>query len=467
MTPKKIMEGVFAVQKPTGISSAQALRDLQRQFDPSKLFAPWLEGEREIRSREAANQRNRRKKKHIQVKIGHGGTLDPLATGVLIAGVGKGTKSLQDFLSCTKVYETIVLFGTSTDTYDRVGKVLKRAPYAHVTKELVEEALEQFRGKFMQLPPLFSALKMNGKPLYEYAREGKEIPREIERRPVEVLSLEMLEWMEGGTHEHVAPTDEAGYAEINVANKLWRQENAVPGSLKDKGEGVESGHLSPQIKTEEASGNDGDDTRQNMVDEKQLVTPTPDNETSSKGEAPDGEKDVVMTDAAVAGHGIDTEAPSKMVVEDGGQAAFEQKKRKLSEDQDGLVHERPASKRQAPPPSTAETAMMSGGLSSSSTSTSPSTDTAKPIASHLKGPPAVRLRMTVTSGFYVRSLCHDLGAAVGSAALMAELERTRQGDFELGKNVVTWEDLAKGEEVWGPQVEKYLDEWHSKYGKDF
>ncbi|KAI9051565.1 hypothetical protein LZ554_004610 [Drepanopeziza brunnea f. sp. 'monogermtubi'] len=461
MTPKKIMEGVFAVHKPTGISSAQALRDLQRQFDPSKLFAPWLEGEREIRSREAANQRNRRKKKHIQVKIGHGGTLDPLATGVLIAGVGKGTKSLQDFLTCTKVYETIVLFGTSTDTYDRVGKVLKRAPYAHVTKELVEEALEQFRGKFMQLPPLFSALKMNGKPLYEYAREGKEIPREIERRPVEVLSLEMLEWMEGGTHEHVAPTDEAGHAEINVANKLWRQENAVPGNLKGKGKEVESGHLSPHIKTEEASGNDGDDTRQNMEGATTSeVTPTPDNETSSKGKAPDGEKDIVMKDAAFAGHDIDTETPSKMV-EDGGQATFEQKKRKLSEDQDGLVHERPASKRQAPPPSTAETAIMSGGLPS------PSTDAAKPTASHIKGPPAVRLRMTVTSGFYVRSLCHDLGAAVGSAALMAELERTRQGDFELGKNVVTWEDLAKGEEVWGPQVEKYLDEWHSKHGKDF
>jgi len=221
------------VNKPSGISSAQALRDLQHHFNPSELFAPWIANEKNIRARENHNQRRRRKEKQIQVKIGHGGTLDPLATGVLIAGVGKGTKSLQDFLLCTKVYETVVLFGTSTDTYDRVGKVLRRAPYEHITKEKVEEALGQFRGKFMQLPPLFSALKMNGKPLYEYAREGKEIPREIERREVEVLNLELVEWMEGGTHSHEAPTDEAGHAEINVANKFWKKENVLPASSKD------------------------------------------------------------------------------------------------------------------------------------------------------------------------------------------------------------------------------------------
>jgi tRNA pseudouridine55 synthase len=73
--------------------------------------------------------------------------------------------------------------------------------------------------------------------------------------------------------------------------------------------------------------------------------------------------------------------------------------------------------------------------------------------------------MTVTSGFYVRSLCHDLGAAVGSAALMAELERTRQGQFELGKNVLEYSDLAKGESVWGPKVESMLDDWYEKEEK--
>lgn len=462
-----------AVHKPTGISSAQALRDLQHHFNPSELFAPWLEAERAARDREAHNQRKRRKDKRIQVKIGHGGTLDPLATGVLIAGVGKGTKSLQDFLLCTKVYETVVLFGTNTDTYDRVGKVLKRAPYDHITKEMVEEALEQFRGKFMQLPPLFSALKMNGKPLYEYAREGKEIPREIERREVEVLNLELVEWMEGGTHSHVAPTDEAGHAEINVANKLWKQENVQPGTKK--GAQAES----PSDKKEAG-------TEQNSVPIEYADTSTETEEVSEKKtvkveekeRTPTGEEASTSTEEATT-EPLTKESTSTTTPNEEATARenFEQKKRKLSEDQDDLILERPPTKsRKAAPPSSAETAMMSGGLPSPSDDPAPqpSIETS-PVASSAaeednkndvkvesKGPPAVRLRMTVTSGFYVRSLCHDLGAAVGSAALMAELERTRQGEFELGKNVLEWEELGKGEKVWGPKVEKFLDEWHER-----
>ena len=352
---------------------------MQHHFNPSKLFAPWISTEKSTRERENHNQRKRRREKQIQVKIGHGGTLDPLATGVLITGVGKGTKALQNFLLCTKTYEAVVLFGASTDSYDRVGKILKKAPYEHITREMVEEALKQYRGKFMQLPPLFSALKMNGKPLYEYAREGKERPKEIERRPVEVLELEMLEWMEGGTHNHKAPTDEAGHAEINVANKLWKQESAMPANNKTEGE--------------EALEN------------------------------------------------------------------FEIKKRKLSDAQDDLVFERPASKHRKSESSQDTT--MSGGLPPPL-----SGPTLVPEAtieeSSVNGPPAARLKMTVASGFYVRSLCHDLGAAVGSAALMAELERTRQAEFEVGKNVLEYEDLVKGEEVWGPKVEAMLDDWYEK-----
>ncbi|PBP27963.1 pseudouridine synthase [Diplocarpon rosae] len=527
MTPKKIMEGVFgksaAVHKPSGISSAQALRDLQRHFNPSELFAPWMDGETEKRQREAPNQRKRRRNKNIQVKIGHGGTLDPLATGVLITGVGSGTKALQDFLSCTKVYETVVLFGTSTDSYDRVGKVLKRAPYAHITREMVEEALEQFRGKFMQLPPLFSALKMNGKPLYEYAREGKQIPRQIERRPVEVLNLELVEWMEGGTHGHVAPTDEAGHAEINVANKLWKQESAVPGASKRRDDGAESGPPSPRIKVDQvesgsiAEGQDvgggkgaagggervaaggllsegtGDhiDSKisTGVAGEGGAGTSQPDSivgnteaivaEERSGSDTPLAETTEAVTEAGIkASHDVNKLHSSPraetgigsaqtMNGEDGESeipeaeatalSDFESQKRKLSDNQDDLVHERPASKhqRKAAPPTTADTAIMSGGLAS------PSVDPASdPLA---KGPPAVRLRMTVTSGFYVRSLCHDLGTAVGSAALMAELERTRQGDFAVGQNVLAWEDLGKGEKVWGPKVEAWLDDWHHKH----
>lgn len=352
---------------------------MQHHFNPSKLFAPWISTEKSIRDRESHNQRRRRREKQIQVKIGHGGTLDPLATGVLITGVGKGTKALHNFLLCTKTYEAVVLFGASTDSYDRVGKILKRAPYEHITRGMVEETLKQYRGQFMQLPPLFSALKMNGKPLYEYAREGKAIPRDIERRPVEVLDLEMVEWMEGGTHNHKAPTEDAGHAEINIANKLWKQEGALPASTKTE--------------SEEALEN------------------------------------------------------------------FESKKRKLSDAQDDLVFERPSSKHRK---EYLQDATMSGGLAPPSSDPTPTPEVNTEEKSGAKGPPAVRLRMTVTSGFYVRSLAHDLGAAVGSAALMAELERTRQAEFEVGKNVLEYGELAKGEEVWGPQVEAMLDAWYEK-----
>ena len=132
--------------------------------------------------RENHNQkqkRSRRARQPPQVKMGHGGTLDPLATGVLILGIGSGTKSLPQFLGCTKSYECTVLFGKATDTYDTEGKVVARKGYEHITKDMVEQALAKFRGKIMQKPPIFSALKVNGKKLYEYAREGKEVPIEI------------------------------------------------------------------------------------------------------------------------------------------------------------------------------------------------------------------------------------------------------------------------------------------------
>lgn len=121
---------------------------------------------------------------------------------MLILGVGAATKQLPQFLECTKSYETIVLFGASTDTYDRVGRILTKRPYDHITREKVEKEIEAFKGKQIQIPPLYSALKMNGKPLYEYAREGKPIPREIQGREVEVRDIELLEWYPPKKHNH-------------------------------------------------------------------------------------------------------------------------------------------------------------------------------------------------------------------------------------------------------------------------
>lgn len=115
-------------------------------------------------------------------KIGHTGTLDPQATGVLPVCIGKATKLCELMLDKEKTYEAVMLLGVTTDTEDLTGKVLAECS-SRVTKEDVCLAAEKFTGKYGQVPPMYSALKVDGKRLYELAREGKEIerkPREVE-----------------------------------------------------------------------------------------------------------------------------------------------------------------------------------------------------------------------------------------------------------------------------------------------
>lgn len=387
----------IAINKPTGLSSAQVIRDCQAQFNPSATFAPMLQMEKDKRMAEGSKAFNRRSrnKKELRVKMGHGGTLDPLASGVLILGLGAGTKSLQSFLDCTKTYETVVVFGASTDSYDRVGRILTRKGYDHVTKEMVVDALGAFRGLIKQTPPLYSALKMEGKPLYEYAREGKPIPREIPMREVQVENLELLEWYPPGSHKHYWPTEEADAAECQLAEKVWKAQE------------------------------------------------------TNKSLTPDEKR-----------------------VEEEALAAHEAAKRKFEDDVDGLVRDRPAHKKQKKMQNGQNRkggdVMMSGALgtmpkqehSNKGTNLVPTADPDAEAPWEGEGPPAAKIRMTVTSGFYVRSFCHDLGAKVGSAAMMAELCRSRQGDFELGgENCLDYEDIIKGEEVWSPRVTRMLENW--------
>jgi tRNA pseudouridine55 synthase len=134
--------------------------------------------------------------------MGHGGTLDPLAAGVLIVGIGRGTKQLNRYLACSKTYETVVLFGASTDSYDCTGIVDERAACEHVTKAMMEEKLAQFRGKIIQMPPIYSALKINGVKACEYARMGQELPRELESREMTVSECILLDWYAGGHHAY-------------------------------------------------------------------------------------------------------------------------------------------------------------------------------------------------------------------------------------------------------------------------
>lgn len=122
-------------------------------------------------------------------KAGHTGTLDPMATGLLPIAFGEATKFSQSLLDADKRYFATVLLGVTTSTGDLEGEVIARAPVA-VDEVLVESALAQFRGEIEQTPPMYSALKHAGKPLYEYARAGTEIARASRRITIRSLTLE-------------------------------------------------------------------------------------------------------------------------------------------------------------------------------------------------------------------------------------------------------------------------------------
>ncbi|HVC30034.1 MAG TPA: tRNA pseudouridine(55) synthase TruB, partial [Steroidobacteraceae bacterium] len=116
-------------------------------------------------------------------RVGHAGTLDPLATGVLPLGIGQGTRVLEYLSDAGKAYAATIRLGIETDTYDAEGAIVATAPVDGITSEAVEAALQPFRGQIEQVPPRFSALKRAGRPLYEYARAGVEIdpaPRSVQ-----------------------------------------------------------------------------------------------------------------------------------------------------------------------------------------------------------------------------------------------------------------------------------------------
>ena len=124
-----------------------------------------------------------------QKKIGHTGTLDPDATGVLPVCFGKATKLCDMLTDKNKTYETVMLLGQVTDTQDVSGTVLESHSVENITDEIVRKTIATFVGDIMQVPPMYSALKVNGKKLYELAREGIEVERKA--RPVSILDIEI------------------------------------------------------------------------------------------------------------------------------------------------------------------------------------------------------------------------------------------------------------------------------------
>ncbi|WP_299158444.1 tRNA pseudouridine(55) synthase TruB [uncultured Eudoraea sp.] len=126
-----------------------------------------------------------------KIKVGHAGTLDPLASGLLLICAGKFTKRIHEFQGMPKEYEGTITLGSSTPSYDLETEVDNVYTTDHITHELIHKTKALFLGKIAQKPPVFSALKKDGKRMYEYAREGKEL--EIKARFVEVLEFEILE----------------------------------------------------------------------------------------------------------------------------------------------------------------------------------------------------------------------------------------------------------------------------------
>lgn len=175
----RMRSGLLAIYKPKGYTSAYILNKIKYNL--------YNEISKKNNSHNSNNYNNN--EKQHKIKIGHGGTLDPLAEGVLVLGINNGTKVLKTYLEGNKKYSAIGLFGKETDTLDSDGKIIKEMKYDHITKELLTISVNKFVGDIYQTPPMYSALKRGGRPLYEIARKGIVVERQP--REVKVYSISL------------------------------------------------------------------------------------------------------------------------------------------------------------------------------------------------------------------------------------------------------------------------------------
>lgn len=127
-----------------------------------------------------------------KLKVGHAGTLDPLATGVMIICTGKATKRIEEFQYQTKEYVATLCLGATTPSFDLEKEIDATYPVEHITREMVEETLKRFVGKIEQIPPAFSACKIDGKRAYDLARKGREV--ELKPKTLVIDEIELLEY---------------------------------------------------------------------------------------------------------------------------------------------------------------------------------------------------------------------------------------------------------------------------------
>lgn len=156
------MDGILVVNKPAGYTSHDIVSKIRRQLNIKK--------------------------------VGHTGTLDPLATGVLPILLGNGTKLSKYLINHDKEYIATIKLGEKTETGDIEGKVIEQKEVASLLQEEIEKVLKSFIGKQKQIPPMYSAIKINGKKLYEYARNGEVV--EVQAREIEIYNIEFLDYHE-------------------------------------------------------------------------------------------------------------------------------------------------------------------------------------------------------------------------------------------------------------------------------
>lgn len=163
-------------------------------------------------------------------KIGHAGTLDPLATGLLLVCVGKATKTIPQLQDGDKVYTGTIVFGATTPCYDLERPVDRYYPYEHITRELVEETARRFTGTILQVPPMFSAVKVAGQRAYEYARTDDPSVT-IQPKPVNVYSFEITAFREASNTTSTTSATSATRATSSTKNLYKNPLGEVPPHL--------------------------------------------------------------------------------------------------------------------------------------------------------------------------------------------------------------------------------------------
>jgi len=153
-----MMTGIIVVNKPDGMTSHDVVADARKKFKMRR--------------------------------IGHAGTLDPLATGVLVLLLGKATKLFSQFADFDKAYRATLVLGTATTSADIQGEIIRQLPYKHITRESIEKTLKNFCGDTEQVPPMVSAVKIKGRKLYQLARKGIEVERRPRPIRIDCLKIE-------------------------------------------------------------------------------------------------------------------------------------------------------------------------------------------------------------------------------------------------------------------------------------